>query len=461
MNRLLTAFAAMAACSPSEPVFTEDSGVDGGPVPWTAELPSAGTAIADVRGYTHRRAVFHLHSPWSHDACDGHGWEEGVKDEACLADLRGALCTTRFDAAFVTDHPSHGAEQSWEQIFHPQEGDSWVMGEADERRALLIPCDDGHTVAWRAGFEDELMPVGMVRHVDPDPSVRDAILNRADADSLASMQAAGARVLLAHTEGRELTHLETLQDAGLHGVEAFNVHAMFAPDIRQEDLGLDGLGWITEIGPFTSEDATAEPDLLFLAVHQEQLPSIERWDALLQRGPMMATAGTDAHQNVLPLEVRDGERVDAFRRMLRWFSTMLRATEGSVDGDDEALDARRAFIVFEVFGTPTGFDFVLEADGQSYEMGADAPSGQLTLACPELSPTSPRGDELPEITATVFKDGLAWQTGCGSWPTDGAGVYRARVDVVPNHLREFLGDDPEPFLHAYPWIYSGAVRVGL
>jgi hypothetical protein len=42
---------------------------------------------------------------------------------------------------------------------------------------------------------------------------------------------------------------------------------------------------------------------------------------------------------------------------------------------------------------------------------------------------------------------------------DGPGAYRVRFDVVPHHLRPFLGDDPAPWLISYPWIYTNPIRL--
>jgi hypothetical protein len=306
------------------------------------------------------------------------------------------------------------------------------------------------------------MPVGLHHHVDPDEATRDALLNGTGTESIDAIVAAKGWVFQAHTEGKTIEDLQARQDAGLHSVEAFNVHAMFSPNIRKDDLGLDPTAWIQDIGPFTSTDeGHAEPDLFFLAVLQEQVPSVTKWDALLQRGPMMATAGTDAHQNVFNYEAADGERVDSYRRMLRWFSTMLIADDASRQAVDAAIEARRAFVVFEALGTPTGFDVHLEADGEVYEMGSDAPAGQLVVACPTLAAGSPHGADDPEIAVTVYKDGAPWQTTCGTFEA-GPGVYRVKVEMTPWHLREFLGSAPtETFLKAYPWIYSGAIRVGM
>ena len=458
-GRLFACAMALAACTadeappePEAPAWPEGE--------WNPRMPDAATAIAPLRGLVHRRAVVHLHSPYSHDACDSHGWVDGQLDVACEDDLRAALCADRYDVAFVTDHPDYGDAQPFEALFHAREGDRWIEDDGG-RFALDQACPgEERVVQWRAGFEDELMPVGLRRHVDADPARRHELLNATGAESFAAIHGAGGRVFLAHTEQRAREDLIAWQDLGLHAIEAFNVHAMFAPNIRQEALGLDPTAWITDIAPFTAEGSAAAPDLLFLAVHQEQTVSVEHWDALLQRGPMMATAGADAHQNVLPLIISDGERVDSYRRGLRWFSTMLLANGTDAAAIDEAVAARRAFITFEALGTPTGFDLHVEdADGGVWEMGSDAPAGTLVVTCPTLADGSPYGPRAPEIAVTVYRDGAPWQTGCGSWPVE-RGVYRARVDVTPWHLEPFL-TGAESLLRSYPWIYSGAVRVAM
>jgi hypothetical protein len=454
----------LAACSTSQ----GDTDADTTPAPanswpegeWNPRMPEASESIASVRGLVHRRAVFHVHSPYSHDACDGEGYVDGVMDTSCEADLRAALCTDRYDAAFITDHPDYGDTQPFASLFHAHDGDEWVYDDAGKPYALNIPCEDGHIVQWRAGFEDDLMPVSLHDHVDPDPTTRHELLNASTADATAAIQAAGGYVFIAHTEQRALADLETLQDLGLHSIEAFNVHAMFSPEIRVSALGLDPTGWASDIGPFTMQGATGQPDLLFLAVHQEQPPSIANWDGLLQRGPMMATGGADSHQNVLPLMLSDGERVDSYRRGLRWFTTILQAKGTSAADIDEAVAARRAFVAFEALGTPTGLDVHLQAeDGAVYEMGANAPTGTLTVTCPTLADGSPHGSAAPEISVIVYKDGAPWQTECGSWQVD-RGVYRVRVDIVPHHLEPFLGGS-QTLIKSYPWVYSGAIRVAM
>ncbi len=443
----------LAACAPADPVPTPDPPRE---VPWDHGLPRTGPA---PRGLRDLRSIVHLHSPWSHDACDGDPQPDGATNQPCRADLRAGLCATRIDVAFVTDHPAHAAAQPYEDLFHHRDGDTWV-DEGGAHVANRVACEDGHAVTWVPGIEDELMPVALHRQVaGDDVAENDRLYNAYDAEAVEADLAAGATVLLAHTEGRLREDLERLQDAGLAGIELFNLHAMFDPDIRAEHLGLDPLGWAEGITPFTSPDATGEPDLYFLGVFEEQPPSLAHWDALLARGPMVAVAGTDAHQNVLPLDLRDGERGDSYRRMSRWFSNHLLAEGDSPAEAQAALAAGRVYVAFEAFGTPVGFDVHLEAGGEVFEMGSAPPEGTLVVSCPTLHPDSPRGLEDPEVEAVIFKDGVAWARGCGDHPTDGPGAYRVRIDLTPHHLLPFLGEDPEPWLRPFPWVYSNAFRV--
>ncbi len=462
MRAWVAGWAVVVACSnPASDEQDDTDPVDTEPttVPWRKDLPDAAT-LSGPRDLVLRRAVFHVHSPYSHDACDGEGWADGVLNTACRDDLRDALCTLRFDGAFITDHPDYGDAQPFESLFHPAPTDTLVR-DGDDIVANEIACEGGHVVRWRAGFEDDLMPVALRHHVDPDEATRHGLLNGGDLVSQDAMRAAGGHVLVAHPEGRSIESLQALQDDGLHGIEVFNLHAMFAPDLRKL-LGLDPFGFAGEIGPFLTQEPGLEPDLYVLGVLAEQGPTQERIDTLLQRGNLMLTGGTDAHQNVLASPLSDGERGDSYRRMLSWFSTMLLATDTSLAALDAAVEAKRSFVAFEALGTPDGFDFHLRTEaGDEVEQGGDsAVGGELVVTCPTLAPGSPRGEEAPDIQVQVIKDGAVWQTGCGSWEA-GPGAYRVKVTMTPHHLATFLGEDPSRWMRAYPWIYSSGIRVGL
>jgi hypothetical protein len=446
-------------CTPEPDTAAPDTGPD--LVPWNPGLPPLAEELGLVRGYTPLRSIIHLHSPWSHDACDGHGYEDGVLDEACLDELREGLCRLSIDAAYGTDHPAHAALQSFEDTLLMREGDQPVQVEG-RLVANRILCEGGHPVLWLPGFEDELMPVGVEgTPVEPGEAL-EALYNQSDREAIEAMQGVGGLVLQAHPESRSFEELERRQDDGLRGLELFNLHAMLDPDSREEIYGLDAFGWVGDIGPFTDEDSEAEPDLLFLAFFQEQGPNLERWDRLSARAPTIGFAATDAHRNVMPIELSDGERPDGFRRNMRWFSNHLLATDASATAADEALAAGRLYAAFEVFGTPDELGFwYRDADGTDHDLGASAaPGGRLNLILPVLSPSSPRdGVGQPLITGAVYKDGQLWQEGPGSWELTEPGVYRARIDIEPNHLAGFLGDDPSPYLHPYPWVYTNPIRI--
>ena len=443
----------------------EDSGSPvSSSVPWSAELPFLREEIAQPRGFLPLRSILHFHSPYSHDACDGEGYDEGQLDEQCLAELRDGLCRTRIDLAYLSDHPDYAAWHPFEDILLFREDDQAVTV-AGETVANRIQCANDHQTLLMAGIEDTLMPLGLDRHAAAYGKEAHDLYNSSGQEIFDAATLAGGLVFQAHPEERDMKTLEARQDMGLTGLEIFQLHAILDPGSRQDIYGLDAFGWVQDIAPFTDEDGTAEPDLLFAAFHQELEPNLERWDHLLARGPSVGIAATDAHRNVLPMELRDGERPDGYRRNFRWFSNVLLSASGEDPADaDEALAAGRLFLAFEIFGTPDGLAFWYEdAAGEPYEQGESCQGcagGTLYLDCPQVSTNSPQdGVNEAEIKAVIFRDGESWQQGCGSFALDEPGNYRARIDILPAHLTPFFGADPEPFLHEYPWVYTNALRI--
>lgn len=437
----------LIACAAPEPASGDTAAAPlDDTVAWSTQRARLEEASAGGRPW--RRGIVHLHSPFSHDACDN----QAMDRDTCLADLRYGLCADAIDFAFVTDHPASAAEQAYADLFWTQQGDEVVDGLANR-----VACDDGGAVLTLPGIEDELMPVGLDRHVADTPEENDRLYNDTDAEAIDAAIAAGATVLQAHTEGKTLDDLLLRQADGQHGVEIFNLHAMVDPNKREENLGLDGYGYISAIGPFMSGETDAQPDLAFLAFYEEQSVSLERWDALNRVAFSVGVAGTDAHENTLPNELSDGERVDSYRRMMSWFSNVL-LVDGDAPADlQDALDAGRLFVAFEILGTPAGFDVTYDA----LEMGGEAAAGSdLVVTCPTLAPASPRDGDAPEITVHVLRDGEPWQEGCGAFPVTEPGVYRVRVDIVPHHLSGFL-DDQTALIRSFPWLYSNALRIGL
>src|SRR5690606_40586739 len=133
---------------------------------------------------------------------------------------------------------------------------------------------------------------------------------------------------------------------------------IFDPDIRRDYLGLDSAGAIAAAVEFAdTNEGGPEPDLALLGFLAPNEPALTRWNELLAGGTKVpATAGSDAHENALPVMLADGERGDSYRRVLRWFSNVVLVADPRDPAQIEAaLAAGRMFAVFEALGTPDGF----------------------------------------------------------------------------------------------------------
>jgi hypothetical protein len=158
----------------------------------------------------------------------------------------------------------------------------------------------------------------------------------------------------------------------------------------------------------------------------------------------------------------DGERGDSYRRVLRWFGNIALVADPKDPAQIKAaLKAGRMFAVFEMMGTPVGFD----VHAGSAELGDEAPVGtMLEVGVPTirgLDPTLPA----PEIKATVWRiDSSGAQiaaTGAGptlSVPMSSAGAYRVEISIVPHHLGPYLRDLGTAFADVeLPWIYASPI----
>ncbi|MFT6398126.1 MAG: hypothetical protein ACJAYU_002881 [Bradymonadia bacterium] len=280
------------------------------------------------------------------------------------------------------------AEVDFADLLHIRPGDDPVLDEEGTPIANRFDCDNGHRVLLRAGAEDALMPVGMTRHVPGTPEECEVVMSQYTAESAAAMREAGALVWVTHTEEKAI---EDLQEIGVDGIEVHQLHANLDPRSRTEYLGLDAVGPIADIFPLITGTTQVHADIGFLAFVEDNAPSLARWAELLQTRLVVGTAGTDAHENTFPMEMADGERLDSYRRMMSWFSNQL-LIEGelTLESADEALGAGRVLIVFDLFGSPAGADFWLQAEGVRYEMGStiEFAAGQTlngTVPAPRLS----------------------------------------------------------------------------
>ncbi len=441
---------------------------------WDRALPAA-SMMGGRRGLTPARGIVHLHSPYSHDACDGMPRAaDGAPNEPCLASLRAALCTTKIDYANLTDHDDTMADESFTSLFSMRGADQPIM-RGTEQVASRMTCDDGHQVAITVGGENDLMPIMLDRHVSGTVAERHATYNGNDATASAALRTAGGLVWVAHTESKTLEMLRLVQP---DGIEVYNLHANIDPAIRKDYLGLDPSGGIAGAIEFAdSNEGHAEPDLAILAFLTPNLPAIENWQTLLKEGRHIAvTAGSDAHENAIPILLPDGERGDSYRRVMRWFANIALVTDPkNIDQIEQALGTGRNFAVFEILGTPDGFDVhAVAPGGQTIELGGTvslaAGGATLRVDIPRvlgLDPSLPA----PTIRAKVFwidPAGPVQVIATGDSAVDsqvsaylGApGAYRVEITVVPSHLGPYLHDLGSGMAEQeLPWIYTSPIYV--
>ncbi len=463
--RALTALALLVGCGSGSADMP-----DATPLPaWDRGLPPS-EVMAGPRDLVPARGIIHLHSPYSHDACDGEPRDEatGAVDEACLADLRAGLCATRMDYAALTDHDDTMADEEFETLLLQRGDDQLVDDVFGAPIANRVMCDDGHDVLLTVGGENPIMPFMLDHHVEGTVQERHDLYNGDDATAVAAFRAAGAVVWIPHSEQRTLAELLDLAPDGL---EIYQLHANIDPDIREQYLGLDAGGAFAAVAPFADTNPGGpEPDLALLAFLERNDPSVELWDSLLQLGHRATgSGGTDAHQNALPILLRDGERGDSYRRMMRWFSNVALVEDPDDIGSiEEAIRDGRMFVAFELMGTPEGLDVHIDDGGVAVEIGGSVPAGAgatLEVTLPTvyaLDPSLPT----PTITARVIKvTGLgpsvvAQGAGPFSVPLDEPGAYRVEVDITPLHLAGYLGNlGPEAAERQLPWIYVSPVYV--
>lgn len=437
---------------------------------WDKSLPDA-RVIGTPRGFQATRGIVHLHSPYSHDACDGDPRDaNGAVNEPCLADLRAALCTTRIDFAALTDHDASMADEEFTTLYSMRGTDVPVLNATQEQIASRMTCDDGHVVHFTIGGENNLMPVMLDRHVAGDVQQRHDTYNGDDAIAVAAFRTAGGLAWVAHTESKSL---DVLRATAPDGIEVYNLHANIDPDIRRDFLGLDPGSAIADAAEFADTNpGHPEPDLAMLAFLSPNAPAIDTWNTLLGEGRRLsATAGSDAHQNAIPIAFADGERGDSYRRVLRWFGNIAYTTDPRDPvAVKAAMRAGRMFALIEILGTPEGLDIRATDGVTTFELGDVIPVGAtLSVDLPtvyNLDPALP----VPIVRARVIRIAsggtiteLSTAEGAGEQLTatvPGPGAYRVELTIVPRHLGPYLGDlGPDLAEVELPWIYASPFYV--
>ncbi len=447
----------------------QDTATDLEPPPFPWGLPPT-EELETPHGYQALRTIIHLHSLYSHDACDNEPvFEDGTFNEACLDDLREALCTTRVDIAMMSEHYSYMADTpDFNELFLHREGDRWIL-ENDRRSANAIPCDNGHEALLMPGLEGSsgrVSPIGLVGHPAGDtPETLRAAYRDSSPEGIALMRAQEAVIAAIHVESQPR---EWLLETSLDALEIGNLHVLIAPDYRDE-LGLDlGLAAVAFVEYFTQPDRRPPADLVFLEFH-EHLPLYrERWDEILGERMIAGFAGSDAHRNVFPQPMGDGERADSYRRMFKWYANHLLVPEKTPAAAREAFKTGRLYMVFEVLGSPVGFDFHA-ARGEDMALMGEVIEAQGDYEGVHLRATVPQariGDAIFPVSADlrlyrVTEEGttlVAQSDGPLDVQAPGPGRYRLEIDISADHLAPWLTTKPS-LLRSYPWIYGNPIEV--
>lgn len=432
--------------------------------PWVPGLAVPTAALDTVRGMRDYRGIVHLHSPFSHDACDGH--EKELTDAQCLDDLREGICRTYQDFIYLTDHPAFFEDHEFPEVLLYRDGDT-LIEKNGKPAANRLKCASGHDVLLQAGFEaSDVMAVGFYEHAGTDAAERAANYGRADTAAIEVLRAKGAAIYIPHTESKDF---DVYSKWPIEAQEIYNIHANLDPRIRKNWLGLDEAGYFGTLLKFTTLAPDGpHPDLSFLSFFEANQVNLEKWDRILPLRKVAGIAGSDAHQNVFTNKMRDGERGDSYRRILSFFSNHI-LVDGALELDSPKVAIRnlRGYVAFEAFGVPQGFDFYAARGEKITEMGGDAAAGGAT----ELRLSLPQVYGLPATFTAPIVRGIIYRIAEGRREVAAsgtenlivrapkAGIYRAEIIIRPEHLRPFLGTLGDSLIHDYPWVYANPIFV--
>ena len=498
------------------------------------QLPP-GPPLLTERGWLLGKTVVHIHSAYSHDACDGQVSKTGKIDLVCLGQLRDGLCAAGLDVAFMTDHPSTMNDRTFAELlfFDAAKGDK-VLGPAGQPYGNVIQCPQtetwaAHELVVTVGYEaTHIMPVGLHTHVTVTAmeggSIADDV-TLTDARARVDMaHAAGALVVNAHSEQDEIG-FQRILDLGVDAMEIYNIHANFNT-ILGKSSGISGapklnLGRIFELENFLGDPKDSPlPDLLLMVmldIQPEQ--AFFKWQQVLAHKHVTGVIGNDVHQDVTldaycgpggqfegacegfkdqyPHLVKllteggtpmlaDGARIDSYPRMLKAISDrpMVAKATATVDRPDvykQALKEGRNWIVFDLLGQPTDFDFLAEQAGKYHEMGETLPVGTtLWLRTPSTCtplPSAPwtRAETRNAVDLTEIRT-IVWYIAPGaakavnilevkgfaqlaSLVADKPGRYHLETRIIPRHLRKWLKGLGDHADSEQRWLVSNPIAI--
>lgn len=468
------------------------------------------------------RGVLHVHSPFSHDACDGEGLMGGVPNEGCVADLRAAICAAGLDFVNLTDHPAYMKDYPFEALLLLRGGDQ-VIVEDGMPVANRIKCPNDHVALVTVGYEaTHTLPLGLHHHVAAEfyGSLVDADAVEVGKALVAALQAGGAVVGIAHSEEADLS-AGRIVEVGLDAMEWYNPHGNFKTALGGDSIAGDPavvLELIQGLLPFMAGSKSgAHPDLVYLRLLPKwPVEGFAKWREVLRSRPITGLFGSDVHQNVkvdpiceqkdpvlkaaclaaanavLPpalaglvsggtLTMADGERLDSYLRIFRWLENRVLLAPGEVltmAALQDGLREGRSFGVFSVFGDPSGFAFVGDGEGGSTVQLGGSVAGPTTLHVQAPVRPEPLGAGGPSWEASegeqaTIRAVLVHTDAGGSaevamidalggrldFAAEAAGAYHVEVWVRPGHLKKALGSEDALAEVEYLWVITNPIYV--
>jgi hypothetical protein len=442
-----------------------------------------------LRGQRYYRVITHFHTIYSFDACDGRG-RLGFQHntDRCLQSLHHAICKNHIDALFYTDHANHMADVPFAELLIERDPKNWILNSKQEPVAAYAHCDTASKEPFQGmiipGLEGRMMAMGMERH-SPEGSDQIAWQKRQDlylsdqpwaADRLRTET--DALIVVPHTESKTDAWIQGLRP---DGIEIYNFHANFDPNIRRQYLDDSAFSHLPILADFLLDpDQSLSPDYLFLEFFKLYPVYLDRWNQSIAKGlQLLVVGGTDAHENVFKQKISDDERLDSYRRLTGFMSNWVRSPGSDYFSIKSALKQRQSFWVLEGLGTPSGFDFHAvtgivsdassdDSKNQIIEVGgAGEQVKEIVFVTPKFDVenryvTQPKliRSELHHIDQNAKETIVASVEGQGQtmiYKNPVAGTYRVHVWMKPTHLRPFVRAN---FADAeYPWIISNGIKV--
>jgi len=275
----------------------------------------------------------------------------------------------------------------------------------------------------------------------------------------------GERVLVVPGSNRVVakewtTYSELISEATTNGALAI---AAYPNDLRSLEARFDALEIYNvytnarSINPITAFfdvlwSHRTYPDLLFANFYERPDAAIQKWDELLTKRRIAATAGNDAHSNI-GASLVDGSGKTLIGLQLDPYSTsfhlvrmhvLIPRDRGlSTASVLEALKLGHSFIGFDIFGDTTGFRFEVENPGDTKVQGDEIlfrPGTKLKVAVPLKARIVIRRD------GQIVKDEEGLFT--KDYELKDKGIYR-----VEAYLPELGG------VGSKPWIISNPIYV--